>query len=156
MGLDVVSRLFDIELCQRRIVRTGTRDQYVVDRRAQLVEESSEPFKVGRVESRGALRADFDRGALQALNIPTSEDQLGSLSACSSGRFEPDSGATADHNDGLPEEFRFALDGRVGSCGAHDTSNQQLKLIIAHLNVSISPMSPSEAQVSSANDGASR
>jgi hypothetical protein len=28
------------------------------------------------------------------------------------GRFEPDAGATADHDDGLPKEFRSALDGR--------------------------------------------
>jgi len=48
------------------------------------------------------------------------------LSARSSGRFEPNAGATADHHDGLPEEFRFAPDGS-GACGAHDTSDQQPK-----------------------------
>jgi hypothetical protein len=49
------------------------------------------------------------------------------LSACSSRRFEPDAGTTADHDDGLPAEFRFALDGRSGGCGAHDSSDQQFK-----------------------------
>jgi len=55
----------------------------------------------------------------------------GALSARSSGRFEPDSGATADHNDGLPEELRFAQDGRGGGCGAHDSYDQQSKIAFA-------------------------
>jgi hypothetical protein len=55
----------------------------------------------------------------------------GALSARSSGRFEPDSGAIADHNDGLPEELRFAQDGRGGGCGAHDSYDQQSKIAFA-------------------------
>ena len=48
------------------------------------------------------------------LGIPAGENQPGSLSARSSCRFEPDAGATADHDDGLPEEFWFALNGKDG------------------------------------------
>src|SRR5262249_23641904 len=76
-------------------------------------------------------RVEFARGALEALGIPAGEDQLGPLSACSSGRFEPNAGAPADHDDGLPEKFRFALDGRGGGCAAHDSSVQQAKTTLA-------------------------
>jgi hypothetical protein len=48
---------------------------------------------------------------LEALGIPGGEDHVGSLSACSSGRFEPDAGASADHDDRLPEQLRFPMDG---------------------------------------------
>ena len=66
-----------------------------------------------------------------ALGITARKDQLGSLNACAPGRLEPDAGATADHDDGLPEEFRSALDRRGGGCGAHDSSDQQSKIIFA-------------------------
>ena len=52
-------------------------------------------FLVGGVERRVAQRAELTRGALEALGITRSEDQLGSLNACSSCRFEADAGATA-------------------------------------------------------------
>jgi hypothetical protein len=42
------------------------------------------------------------RGLLEAVAIPGGEDQLGPLSARSSGGFEPDASAAADHDDGLP------------------------------------------------------
>jgi hypothetical protein len=44
-------------------------------------------FLVGGVERRGAQRAELARGALETLGITPSEDQLGSLNACSSCRF---------------------------------------------------------------------
>ena len=100
----------------------------MVDRGRQVTEEPLEGSRIRGVEGRGAQRVELARGALEALGIPAGEDQLGPLSACSSGRFEPDAGATADHDDGLPEEFRFALDGRGGGCGAHDSSDQQSKI----------------------------
>ena len=48
------------------------------------------------------------RGALEALGIPAGEDHLCPLSACSPGRFETDSRAAADHNDGLPSDELLA------------------------------------------------
>jgi hypothetical protein len=50
--------------------------------------------------------SEFACGTFEALGIPCGEDQLGSLSPCQSGRFEPDAGATPDHNDDLTKEFR--------------------------------------------------
>ena len=64
------------------------------------------------------------RGALEALGIPAGEDHLCPLSACSPGRFETDSRAAADHNDGLPEEFELALTGRGGGCCAQGSFDQ--------------------------------
>jgi hypothetical protein len=128
MGLDVAARLFDVEFRQGRIVRTGAGDQHVVDRRGQLVEEPSEPFEVGGVEGRAAQGADFAGGTLEALRVPGGENYVRPLSACSSGRFEPDAGATADDEDGLPKQFRFARAGRSAGWGAHDSSDRQSKL----------------------------
>ena len=76
--------------------------------------------RIRGVEGRGALRVELARGMLEALGIPAGEDQLGPFGACPAGRFEPDAGAAADHDDGLPEEFRFAPDGRGSFCCAHD------------------------------------
>jgi hypothetical protein len=94
----------------------------VVDRSGQFVEEPREAVKVGSIKGHRALRVEFARYLLKALRIPGSEDQPGPLSACSSGRFEPNASAAADYNDSLPEEFRFAPDGNGGCCGAHDSS----------------------------------
>jgi hypothetical protein len=102
MGLDVAARLFDVEFRQRRVVGTGASDQHVVDGRRQLVEEPPEPFEVGGIEGRGAQRADFARGALEALRISAGENHVRALTTCSSGSFEPDSGAATDDNNGLP------------------------------------------------------
>jgi len=83
---------------------------FVSDRRLQP--PKTEGSRIHGIKGRGAQRIELARGALEALGIPAGEDQLGPFSASSSGRFEPDAGATADHDDGLSEEFRFALDGR--------------------------------------------
>src|SRR5258705_8778684 len=59
-------------------------------------------------------------------SIPAGEDHLGPLSACSSCRLELAAGGPADHDDGLPEQLRFALGGSAGGCGAHDSSGSVL------------------------------
>src|SRR5262249_23448412 len=74
----------------------------------QLPEEALEGGRIGGVEGRGAQRTEFARGVLEALGIPAGEDQVGPLSACSPGGFEPDAGAATDHDDGLPQELGFA------------------------------------------------
>jgi len=113
-------------------VRLAGCDHHVVDRGRQVAEERLEGSRIRGVEGRSAQRGDLARGDLEPLGIAAGEDQLGPLSACSSGGFEPDAGATADHDDGLPEEFRFALDGRGVVCGAHHTSkletNRKIRL----------------------------
>ena len=84
--------------------------------------------------ARGVVGADV---AIEAVGIPAGEDHLGPLSACSPGRFEPDSGAAADHNDGLPEEFRLALTAKDGGCGAHDSFDQLSKLLFRELSAGL-------------------
>jgi hypothetical protein len=74
------------------------------------------------IEGRGAEHFELARNPPQALGVPSREDHAGPLSACSPGRFEPDAGATADHDDGLPEDFSFTPKGRGSGCGAHGSS----------------------------------
>jgi hypothetical protein len=38
----------------------------------------------------------------------------------------PDAGAAADDDDGLAEQFPFALRGYSSGCGGHDSSGQSL------------------------------
>ncbi len=127
MGLKVAACLFNVEPRQRRVVGTGARDQNVVDRPGQLVEELPEPFEVGSVEG-GDSGPELEADAVQPIWVARGEDHVGPLGAYSSGRFEPNAQAAADYDDGLAEEFRFALDGEGGGCAAHDSSDQQSNL----------------------------
>src|SRR5262245_15554914 len=111
MCLDVAAYLVEVHLRQRRVVRAGARYQHVINRRGQLAEELPEPFEIGGVKSHGAKCVEFVGGVLEALGIPGGEDEPGSLSVCSPGRFETDAGATADHDDYLAAEFRLVRDG---------------------------------------------
>jgi len=104
----------DFFACLRKIhihepptVRPTRCDHYMVDRPRQVTEELLEGSGVGGIEGYVTQRAKFCRGALETLGIPTSENYLGSLGACNSGRFETDAGTAADHHDCLP-----------GSCGS--------------------------------------
>src|SRR5262249_10544867 len=69
------------------------------------------------VEGRGALRAKLERRLLEAFGVAPSEDNAGALGAGSPGGFQPDAGAAADDDDGLAEQFRFALGDRSGGGG---------------------------------------
>ena len=127
--IEGAARLREVQIDEAPVVRPASCYHHVVDRGRQVAEEPLEGGWVRGIEGRGAQRIELARGVLEALGIPAGEDHLGPLSACSPGRFEPDSGAAADHNDGLPEEFRFALDRRdSGGCGAHDSSSQLSQL----------------------------
>src|SRR5262249_42468711 len=53
--------------------------------------------------------------------IPAREDHPGPFCTCPTCRFESNAGATADHDNGLPKQLRFTVDGR-GSHGAHGSS----------------------------------
>ena len=102
----------------------------MVDHSRQVREESLERSRIVGVECGSAERGEFACGALQSLGVSRGEDNAGSLRARPSRRFEPDAGAPADHDDGLPEQFRFAQHGR-GGWGAHDSSDQRSKIAFA-------------------------
>ena len=125
MGVHVAARLVDVELRQRRVVGTGARDQHVIDRRGQLVEEPAEPVEVGGVEGGDAGGPELEADALQAIRVARGEDHLGALRARAPGGLEPDARAAADHDDGLPEQRRRLAGGRDGRCGGHGSSSCQ-------------------------------
>jgi hypothetical protein len=81
----------------------------VVDRRRQIGEESVKGGRVRGVEGGGAQRADLGRGVLQAFFTAAGEDDVGAFGAGTTGGFEADARASADHDDGLPGQFRSAL-----------------------------------------------
>jgi hypothetical protein len=84
-------------------------------------EERLQGARIVGVEGRGALRAKLERRLLEAFGIAPSEDNAGALGAGSPGGFQPDAGAAADDDDGLAEQFRFALGDSSGG-GGHDSS----------------------------------
>ena len=112
--IDRAARLLEVQIDEAPVVRPASRYHHVVDRGWQVAEEPIEGGRIRGIEGRSAQRIELARGAFKAHGIPPGEDHPGPLNACSPGRFEPHSGAAADHNDGLPEEFRLAPTGRCG------------------------------------------
>src|SRR6266568_939657 len=94
----------------------------MVDRCWQVLEESLQGSGVAGVEGRGALRADFQCRLLEPAGMAAGEDDIGTLSPGPPGCLEPDACAAADHDDGLPGQFRFALGGSRSGCAGHDSS----------------------------------
>src|SRR5215472_3506555 len=111
MGLDVAACRVEAELGQRRVAGTGAGDQQVVDGRGQRVEEPPEPVEVGGVEG-GDAGPELEAGAVQAVRVAGSEDDVRSLGAGEPGCLEPDTGAAPDDEDGLPEQVPAAVHGR--------------------------------------------
>src|SRR5262252_5659903 len=122
MRVEVAVRTLAVEVGQGRVVRTGAGDHHVVDLLWQALEELVEGGRVGGVEGRGAQRAEFGRSVLQALGIAARQYDVRALGACLPGGFEPDAGAAADHDDGPPVQFAFALAGKDGGWGGHNSS----------------------------------
>jgi hypothetical protein len=94
----------------------------VVDCR-EVTEEPIESNRIGGVEGRGTQGINLTGSVLEALGISAREDHLGPFCTRTMCRFESDASATADHNNGLPKELRFAVDGRGYSYGAHRSSD---------------------------------
>ena len=93
----------------------------MVDRLRQVLEESLQRGRVGGVEGGGARARRVERGLLEALGIAAGEDDVGALGARAPGGLEPDPGAAADDDDGLPEQLRLALVA-VGIRSPHDAA----------------------------------
>src|SRR5215470_8196861 len=79
--------------------------------------------RIRGVESRGTQGVNLTGSVLEAVGIPPREDHLGPFCAWTTCRFEPDASAIADHNNGLPKEPRFSVDGRGDGYGAHRSSD---------------------------------
>jgi hypothetical protein len=94
----------------------------VVDRRRQLIEEPLEATEVSRVEGGTAQCVELKRRLLEALRVAAGEDDAGPLAAYSSGCLESDSGAAADHDDGLPTELGLAKGRRDCGIAGHNSS----------------------------------
>ena len=114
--VEVAARLLEVHVEKTPVVRPAGGHHHVVDRRRQAPEESLQCSRIVGVERRSAQRLELPGGELEAFGIAAGEDQARPLGACSPGRFEPDAGAAADHDDSLPEEFRFVPDGNGGCC----------------------------------------
>src|SRR5262249_19961540 len=123
MGFEIAARFVEIEVRQRRVVRTRASYQHVVHRRCQTVEEPFEELEVDGVEGRCALCIDVCRSMFKTLCVPPREDNLGSFRTGSPRRFEPDPGTAADHDNSLLKQFWFSLDAQCRGCSAHDCSD---------------------------------
>ena len=87
----------------------GTRrDHHVVDLVRDAVEESRQRVRVIGVEGGNALRLDARGCKPQSFVIAPGENDLSALVARPASGFEPDSGAAADDDDGLPGQLRLA------------------------------------------------
>jgi hypothetical protein len=96
MLVEGAARPLEVHVEKTPIVRLACFHHYVVDRGRKVTEESLEWSRIGGVEGRYAQRFELAGGALKTLGIPAGEGQPGPLSACSSGRFEPNASAAAN------------------------------------------------------------
>jgi len=117
---DVAGGVRDVHVGERRVVRTSRGDHDMVDGRREGPEERVESVGIEGVECRVPLRADLGGGASEALRVPAGEDDLGAFGAGGPGGFEPDAGAAADDDDGLPAQGRLPQAGRAVGEGGHD------------------------------------
>jgi hypothetical protein len=113
--IDGAAYLCEVHVNQAPVVGFASCDHHMVNR-WQIAEEPLQRNRIRSVKGRRAQRAKLARGALQALGIPCGKYQLRTCSACLSGRFKSDSGASAYHDDNLPEKFELALNGRGCGC----------------------------------------
>src|SRR5262249_2326452 len=106
--LDVATRLLDVEVRKRRVVRARSGDEDVVDLTRQSFEELRELVEVDRVEGRGAYRAQLARSVLEAFGIAAGQHDVGTLRPRASRSLEPDTGTASDDDDRLPGQLRVA------------------------------------------------
>jgi hypothetical protein len=97
----------------------------MVDRCGQLPKELLEGTCVVGIEGRGSSRADFTPRLLEPVAIAAGKDDIGPLRAGAPSCREPDACTAADEDNGLSNQFRFALNGNGYKTGfiAHDSSD---------------------------------
>src|SRR5262245_55783993 len=98
------------------------RDQHVINRVRQPVEESLQRSRIVSVERSGALRADVECSSREPIGVAACEDDVGAFGAGAPGGFESDAGAATDDNDGLIEQLRRVASPYAGGFGGHDSS----------------------------------
>jgi hypothetical protein len=116
-------RLGEVDLGQPGVVLAARGDHHMVDRVRQIAEELLQGGLIGGVERRRIHGSELERSSGQVLGIAAGEDDIGAFGPGSAGGFQPDAGGAADHDDGLPEQFRFALRGGRAGGGGHGSSS---------------------------------
>src|SRR5229473_8135965 len=119
---DKIANLREVHIGEASVVRPAGCHHHVVDSR-EVTEEPVESNRISGVEGRGTQGINLTGSVLEALGIPAREDHLGPFCTCAACRFESDASATADHNNRLPKELWFTVDGRGISYGAHRSSD---------------------------------
>src|SRR5271163_3607676 len=117
---NVARSLPPLRALQRSMRCKAGRDHHVVHRGWEILQKRLQGGRIVGVEGRGVLCVEFKRCLLEALAIGPGEDDPGALGSGSPGGFQPNASAAADDDNGLAEQFRFALDG-YGS-GVHDAT----------------------------------
>src|SRR5580692_7862660 len=111
---DKTANLREVHIGEASVVRPAGCHHHVVDCR-EVMEEPIDSNRIRGVEGRGTQAINLTGSLLEALGIPAREDHLGPFCACTTCSFESDASTTADHNNGLPKELRFTVDGRGDS-----------------------------------------
>jgi len=89
MRIDVAPCLLDVGVRPRRVVRTVGRDQHVLDRRGQCIEESRESVEVCGIEG-GDACPKLEADAVDPLGVSRRDNHVGSVLARMPGGLEPD------------------------------------------------------------------
>jgi len=103
VSVPIPVRLLAVQVSQTRVVRAGSGHHHVVDGGRQVGEEPTDGVRLGGVERCGAARAELVSCPLQAIGVARGQDDVGPICAGPARGFEADAGATADHDDSVPE-----------------------------------------------------
>src|SRR5215467_5686191 len=124
---DGIANLREVHIGEASVVRPAGCHHYVVDCR-EVTEEPAESNRIRSVEGRGTQGINLIASVLEALGIPARENHPRPFPTRTTCRFESNTSATTDHDNRLPKEVRFTVDGRGVSYGAHRSSDSSILL----------------------------
>jgi hypothetical protein len=107
LRVDIAACRFDIEVRERRVVRSGTRNQHVVDRCRHLVEEPLEPVEVRGVEG-GDAGPELEAGPVDTVRVARRDDDRGSFFARPTGPSRARCRSCRRSREGLSGELQLA------------------------------------------------
>ncbi len=125
-------------------MRAAGRDQHVVDRSGQVLEEPPQGGGVGGVERRGARGPDLARRGTEPVGVAAGDDDVGAFGPGPPGGLEPDARAAADEDDGLPGQLgAHSIASRLfdnpPACASIDSAGADLSATRVSSSVSVAP-----------------
>jgi hypothetical protein len=115
--------LCEVQINKAPVIRLAGCHHDVINRGGEVEKKLFQLRRFRGIEGCCAQRIELACGTLQALGIAAGEDYLCAFRPCPPGGLEPNTRASADHDNGLIQEFRFPVDVRDFDAIAHGCSD---------------------------------